>query len=127
MNEQEIKAKRLSIVEDVAKHYTSTNRAASLETNSCQYAPIEGVSEGCAVGRLIADKELCKLMDTRGCSINSVSQIFSEMVPQELKDLDLEFLRDLQIIHDEPSNWNSSGLSTYGQESIERIINRYCK
>ncbi len=55
----ELQTKQLALLEDTVKFFNSKNRAYDALTEKCYYShPIDG--RGCAIGRLIEDKELCK-------------------------------------------------------------------
>ncbi len=110
---EKIKEKQLSILNDTISHYNSNNR--SYINGSCVYYPTEN-SEGCAVGRLVKDKELCKALGT-----SSVNNIFSSL-PDDIKELGHDFLNDLQQLHDNKDNWDGHGLSEKGKNAVERLI-----
>jgi len=114
----EIKKKRLAVLESTINYFTSKNRCHG--EDKCHYAPIEGVSEGCAVGRLIKDKELCATLDTIGCV--STLDVF-EQLPDDLQELGQGFLTELQILHDVASYWNETGLSFAGIQKFTYIKN----
>jgi hypothetical protein len=100
--EKKLKQKRLEMLEDTCKHYNSLNRSQEQVAGlpkACKYFPVSDKTEGCAIGRLIKDKELCKEFDnTIGSSVNS-NYIFKKL-PTELQDLGQDFLRDVQRLHD---------------------------
>ena len=110
--------RREDLLNDTINHYNSNNRSITL-SGQCYYYPVNDKSEGCAIGRLIKDKELCK---TFGC--RNVNEVFSE-IPKELQELGPEFLSQLQCLHDVGANWNESGLSENGKEVVEFIREIY--
>jgi len=112
----DLQTKQLQILNSTIAHYNSSNR--SVTEAKCQYAPIEGVSTGCAVGRLIQDKELCKELD-KGI-VTGISEVFNK-VPDEVKELGLPFLQHLQRLHDNGDNWTLLGLSTEGKLAVDDI------
>lgn len=59
---EEIKQKRLVVLEDACSYFNLNTRNSN-EFKACKYYPVSDKSEGCAVGRLIKDKKLCKRMD----------------------------------------------------------------
>lgn len=123
MEETELKAKRLAIVKDTVAHYTGKNRGTN--GSYCQYSPIIGRTEGCAIGRLITDKRLCTEFDSFGGSLKAPS--IQQKLPIELVELGLDFLYDLQRLHDRENNWTEAGLSSKGEYSADELIVNYCK
>ena len=118
----ELQIKQLAFLEETCQHYNNTNRNYSSDLQSCMYAPVSDKSEGCAISRKIADKELCKELDTLG----GVSRdcVF-ELLPSELKDLEQEFLTQIQVLHDGSQFWVKNGLSERGLEKKQEIIDRF--
>lgn len=117
MTEQQ--TKQLALLEETVNHYNSKNRAAN---TSCVYSPIPDVSEGCAIGRKIKDKQLCADLDAHKHGGYGVSnQSVFNVLPDELKELGMNFLHDLQRLHDEPAYWDEKGLSLSGAECVRRI------
>jgi len=109
----EIQKKRLAVLESTLNYFTSKNRAELV--TACLYSPIEGVSEGCAVGRL---KELCKQLDKLGGVSND--KVFDKL-PSELQEMGRAFLSHLQTLHDVDNNWTETGLSPLGEETVKKI------
>ena len=108
-------------MEETIKHYNANNRCYNGER--CLYSPIEGKSEGCAVGRHIADKQLCKDLDAgkfANCFGISSNAVF-EALPQELKDLGQDFLGDIQSLHDTATWWNATGLTYEGIVKVNKL------
>ena len=112
----DIKERQLAVLEDTVKHYNSTNR--SQDGLSCVYYPTDK-SEGCAVGRLIKNKELCNTLGSR-----SVSTAFVHL-PKEVKELGVEFLTDLQSLHDTAPFWDADGLTISGEGFVTQIKRDY--
>lgn len=110
--------RRQELLNDTINHYNSNNRSSSI-SGQCYYYPVSDKSEGCAIGRLIKDKELCKDF---GC--RNLSDVF-EQIPNELQELGKEFLMELQNLHDLKENWNENGLSENGKEQAEFIREIY--
>ncbi len=118
-----ITKRRIEVLNDTINHYNLNNR--SNKGVDCTYFPAHEGSEGCAVGRLIKDKELCKELDKpNGATGSGVSGIFDKL-PEDVKFLGKNFLRDLQHLHDEKLNWVESGLSHRGLEEVKIIIKNF--
>lgn len=125
LSPEQIKEKRLEVLEDVVKYFNSNTRNATPD-NTCKYLPITSKSEGCAIGRLIKDKELCARLDKGDNYSSGVSheEIFSQL-PDELKILGVEFLAAIQGLHDDPSNWDINGLTGEGKRDYNYIKMKY--
>ena len=52
--------------------------------------------------------------------------VFSRL-PIELQELGVDFLREVQYLHDIDEFWNEEGLSEKGHEYAEGITEDYCK
>lgn len=122
-----IEQKRMELLQETADHYNRHNRCSA--NNSCCYSPktigLEGISEGCAIGRKIS-KKLAKKLDSLDYSTVDDSTVFDRL-PQKLRELGTEFLQALQSLHDYDGYWDESGLSEYGRKEVENIKNMYCQ
>ncbi len=121
-----IKEKQLKTLNDTIKAFNIGNLCIT-EKGMCRYY-IEG-KQGCAVGRLIEDKELCKKLDLKGntgftnTGITN-TEIFNQL-PDELKELTQDFLYHLQKLHDFTEFWNIDGLNKLGLEEVEIIKTKF--
>jgi hypothetical protein len=127
MTEDELKAKRLEFLNETISFYTSENRCID-DNGNCKYY-FEG-KPGCAIGRHIEDKELCKNLDSNlpdtffgGASV-SYDYIFNEL-PAHLKILGKEFLHMVQQLHDNADNWDINGITIHGDKSINEIKRKF--
>ena len=118
-----LKEKQLAVLEETVNHFNRNNRAVKLidKKYKCVYSPVEGISEGCAVGRLVKDKSLCDKFDERRLSVTS-PHVYN-LLPPEIQELGDGFLRDLQNLHDDEHNWNKTGLSSIGKNEYINIKN----
>ncbi len=117
--EKTLKEKQLEVLNSTIKYFNINNRSTTnSEGGSCWYHPQYGGTEGCAIGRLVKDKALCKKLDTLG-SIGAGHAFL--YLPHYLKDLTKEFLTEIQDLHDSSTNWNKSGLSERGRIALEKI------
>ena len=124
----EIKERRLALIEDTMNHFNTTNRAIKKNIhggNMCTYAPVDGVSSGCAIGRLITDKALCFEMDEFDTSVDD-DKIIARL-PSEVKKLGISFLSKLQQLHDQEKYWNSLGLSVQGVVYADNLKDEFCQ
>ena len=120
---------QLAFLNETAAHFNLNNRSTT-SNEGCSYLPKEGVSEGCAIGRKIADKKLCAELDEFGyigstADETSSARVFNKL-PQELQDLGQDFLNVVQQLHDSEYNWTETGLSPVGVEKVETIKIKFC-
>ena len=122
---QTIQQRRMEILEweKTNRNLTNRNQKNGL---SCLYTPLPGKPFGCAVGRLLTDRSVAEALDQMPESSVSRPDIF-KMLPQDVKDLGLPFLRDLQTLHDVDDYWTNEGLSEDGMHYFESIIRIHCK
>lgn len=112
-----LQQRQLAFLEDTAKHFNSTNLCTTGST--CKYY-WEGF-DGCAIGRHIKDKDLCRQLDlARGGSGVSNFEVFI-LLPEELKELGQGFLSKVQSLHDCRENWDGNGLTQSGREAADEI------
>ena len=117
----ELQQKQLALLEDTVKFFNSENRCIN-QYGGCNYY-LEG-KEGCAIGRKIEDKELCKELDKGlGPDLESAVDKISvfNRLPDNLKELGQKFLYRLQRLHDDGENWIRSGISSKGEIIVKDI------
>lgn len=114
-----LKAKRLRIIDETATAYTLLSRSTN-EHGNCMY--FTETSIGCAIGRLIEDKELCKTLDKQ--KDTSCSGIF-HLLPKEIQTLGEKFLDDIQSLHDTKQCWNVNGLTDHGANFVAILKTKY--
>lgn len=112
-----IKQRQLHVLEDTCNHFNINNR--SVKNTRCVYGGV-----GCAIGRLIENKSLCEFLDTCAPSTISNKNVF-EKIPESLQELGIEFLRELQLLHDDSANWYIAGLNDRGLASRINIIKNF--
>ena len=79
---------------------------------------------GCAIGRHILDKGLCKKLDNMSNGSVILDEVF-ELLPDNLKELGKNFLFEIQKLHDNKYNWNADGLSEKGVVAKNNIIQEF--
>jgi len=122
---KKLNSQQLEFLNETVNHYNKNNRSATLinETfgeNKCSYFPQNNKSLGCAIGRHVSDKDLCKEWDKLPNDKSSVYAIF-EQLPEYLRLLDCNFLLAIQRLHDNPNNWDENGLSETGRYNAKEI------
>jgi len=128
-----IKERRLRVLNETVAYYSEdVNRRCSKDKGGgCYYAPESvnkvGISDGCAVGRLLKP-ELRRKIDgfvdkhkgSNGDSYVDADGIFNQL-PKSVQLLGKDFLVSLQTLHDKPIHWLGEGLSTQGLKMVELI------
>lgn len=113
-----IKERRLEILKWERENRTSLNRAIDNDL-TCIYSG----EIGCGVGRLIEDKDLCARLDGLNWDVVSgvcLISVFNQL-PENVKELDQEFLIDLQKLHDYGHHWNERGLTDDGESFMTEM------
>lgn len=112
---------------DTIQHYNSTNRCVD---GSCAYSPIsfglEGVSKGCAIGRML-DPLHARLLDLHNLDYGVINAMkdFPEYFPEWMKQMDKTFLSAIQDLHDDEYYWDTKGLSEEGRKKVLSMILDY--
>lgn len=119
----ELKRKQLAFLNETIEHFNSSNRCVDPSGFGCRYEPIEGKSEGCAIGRKIP-LELAKKLDTYTVSSVYQQDVFDQL-PSELQSLGRPFLKDIQTLHDNSAWWVMTGISEEGQQRVTEIKKAY--
>lgn len=97
----------------------------------CRYSPVtikkEGLSEGCGIGRKLSPEAALE-WDKLGTT--TIYRIFLRpemkvLAPEWMQEMDVDFLSDIQRLHDVSYNWCDKGLSNYGKASLVSIIISY--
>lgn len=115
------KFQKFELLVDTALFYNLDNRCVG-NYEQCKYF-LEGKA-GCAIGRLIKNKKLAKRLDSFDAA-SSVVYVFKRL-PDYLKGYGMEFLQDLQDLHDVKENWTDHGLSKDGKKRFNQIKKTHC-
>ena len=118
---QPIQQKRLAVLEDTCQYFNLSKR--NVIGRRCLYYPVNESTEGCAVGRLIKDKDLCSTLDNK---VGTTVDIIFILLPKELQELGKQFLVDLQNLHDDKDCWTETGLSEEGFYQKRFIVDKHC-
>jgi len=122
---------KLEIINETADFYNLTNRGVKEGTRSaCSYLTPEGLK--CAFGRCMTEKALNKygtfhrwVVDLQyhisGDGIESLDGILE---PQ-YHGHEVEFWKDLQSLHDDPSHWIDKGLSYIGVIQRDKLVEKW--
>lgn len=119
MNNREI---MLKLLKETVNFYTTNSRSVAPIGHSCYYLSANGCR--CAFGRLLTPSELQLVHDKY--EFKSLRQIFeNEPYIQARIGMKIEFLEQLQFLHDESKNWATTwkGLSPQGLAFVNKIAN----
>jgi hypothetical protein len=114
-----IQERRLEILDWEKNNRNINNRSVNSDSMCTYSGPI-----GCAIGRLVSDKDLCYEMDNR-VDNTSVNRVFSSL-PEDVRELGKGFLSIVQEFHDTDVNWNENGLTSCGMGNYDYIKENYC-
>ena len=96
------------------------NRAEN--DNGCRYyIPYK---TGCAVGRLMDRKKAKRIEERASKEFLGLSVVF-DLFPEDVKSLGLDFLQEMQWMHDDPAYFTTKGLSPIGIEVAKKIAKKY--
>lgn len=118
----------IELLNNTIQHYNSKNRCE--KEGWCKYSPktldLEGISEGCAIGRFLKPEVAEELDTITLCSIHEiVCTNKKSLLPDWMLKMNPIFLRDVQLLHDQDDNWTIDGLSPKGKYIVELIKDKY--
>lgn len=111
---------------DTIEYYTTDTNRRCIRGNRCQYSPVtlklEGTSEGCAIGRHMTPENALKADQYDIASIGFVFKLRGSLLPDWMRSIDVEVLREIQDLHDTSDYWVDNGLSNQGKSALVRIV-----
>lgn len=130
MNQQELRERKLQILDETVKYYSEDLSRRALDENfMCMYKTPEG--KMCAVGRCMRDDAPFKDLNTQGelLSLEIIRDVefkkqdkkLDTLLKDKYKGVNIEFWMTLQSLHDQSLNWESGGLSEMGEVELNRI------
>lgn len=125
---QETKNQMFWMLQDVISYFSKNPvkyRSKSLY-EKCSYQS-NGVTAGCAIGMYI-DQDLAKELDD--CEDSSISEIsyninIFQKLPEWMKIMPIDFLSELQALHDNDFNWDKNNLSKDGIDTVKEICENF--
>ena len=125
---------RLEFLESTIKYYKENPQRRCTNNDGCFYSPVtvgkEDISGGCAIGRFI-DPVLALEFDGEskllGLAISGVFRRpeYKERLPKWMQKMDINFLEDVQSLHDDGIYWNDWGLTDAGKRKVDSIKKNY--
>lgn len=134
----ELNQKRKDFLEDMIQYYVGHPDRRNFKpektfkdnmVNVCRYSPHTtekvGISEGCAIGRKLPPMLALKL-DVKFSGGASIAKVFGnleirEEIPEDLKILGLDFLWNVQSLHDREQYWKEGQLTNSGKTAYSKI------
>lgn len=127
MEISELKQKRKEFLDDTWQYYAEDISRRAVEgiignvaKSSCKYKTSDG--RKCSIGRHIPDDVYDPIIE--GNSI--IGGMVTKRIPSNILELGIEFLQEIQQLHDCDDNWYKLGLSSLGEENVGRIMDIYC-
>jgi len=117
MKNKYIRNAQTAFLRDTVAFFHSGNRAMMVNTSECCYEPT-ACSPGCAIGRHMPNKEICASLHD---GVNSLKRYGGEWVFGPLLTLGLDFLADVQYLHDQSRFWDGCGMNEEGYSEVIRI------
>lgn len=122
MKTEYVKNAQRAFLADTVAFYHTGNRCVF--GGACRYSATSS-SPGCAIGRHVPDKELCRQWDSSGkVELVSSRAVFLRL-PPGLQVLGSSFLRAIQRFHDTERYWDSDGLSFLGRSGLDCLKRAY--
>jgi hypothetical protein len=104
----------LETLEETIQFYSEDTSRRSIIGSSCRYNGPDG--KHCAAGRLMT-KEGLALEDIEGKSIKAnILKHGRNILKPEYREHNLDFLQDIQNLHDDDNYWDIKGLTKQGKK-----------
>ena len=129
--------KKVDIINETIKFYSKDPSRRSTKAKKCLY---KGPNDKrCAFGRCMTEEALklidektngqllSFLIDTLSYNSDDIKEL-DDIVQDKYKGHDIEFWKDLQLLHDDELNWNTDenkGLSMVGKREAKELITEY--
>lgn len=113
----DLQQRQLAFLEDTITYYSEdVNRRATINER-CMYRTPDG--KKCAIGRYIPDDKYCDDYEGFNCSY------IIDMLPKEIQEFNMIFLKEIQRLHDKDEYWTLTGLSQLGIHTVNCIKNKF--
>ena len=123
---------QFNMLQDVITEFSdnpSEKRSVKNSPNAvrCNYNPptSKPLSRGCAIGMYLPVELAAKLDVLSSTSIEDIINDRSDLLPKWLTDMNVNFLQDVQTLHDDSSYWKHDGLSELGVNHIKVLCVEY--
>ncbi len=118
----DIKAREKAFLDYVAEFYNLNNRAET-PSGGCVYRALEN-SPGCAIGQFLP-------VELQRKCYGSITDIYYyrpeefNHFPDWMQEMSIDFLLEVQQLHDVTPYWSETGISEYGRQKYASIAKRY--
>ncbi len=118
----DIKARQKAFLDYTAEFYNLNNRAEKPEGGCVYYAL--GDSPGCAIGQFL-------LPALQKSCIGPIDDVYYyqpeyfNQFPEWMIKMGVEFLREIQRLHDYPSYWDETGINEMGRKLYRQIVENF--
>lgn len=127
-SDRSVREKKLALLHNTVNHFNLKNRSVNKGCHYSRYSLADHTqSEGCAIGRLLADDIALRfdaLQLNKKFTLQNIIENTNYM-PEYLKTLGTAFLQLLQNLHDSVDNWTDTGISDEGKTEaciIKKLI-----
>jgi hypothetical protein len=138
------KERMSALLDGTVEHFNMENRC--LDGQKCFYIPPDDTSTGCAIGRHlpVRHKKLAGELDDAfnnpvklrrllggnpaNTNVKYLFDLFEKRglnVPLVFKGMTVNFLMKIQQLHDDPSHWNTDGISECGERVVKKLKLEY--
>jgi hypothetical protein len=124
-----IEERRLNFINEKLGYFIEdpSRRAYNQKTESCMYWD-KSTGNKCLIGMEIPKEKYNKAYEGKSLTFeNSLrkNSVF-DLLPVEVQELGVYFLKRCQCLHDEESYWDEDGLSDRGESKLASIKAKYC-
>ena len=120
-----IKERRERVLQDVIDQFSPDPRSTRSVgcKGACKYYPPEykPKSIGCAIGMYLPWKKAAELDKHTKTGVGNLV----DELPKWMKDMNVEFLQNIQTLHDGDDHWLKVGLSVRGMRAVEYICKKW--
>lgn len=112
------------IIDEIAEAYTLNTRSVVGDdpcTGACEYISSDGSGKMCAVGRCLIDPKSIPSSKY----IEGFDEELDPLLKPQYRGHTIWFWKSLQSLHDTYDNWNDSGLSNIGKETVKYLKNKW--
>ena len=124
---ENIKKRMRDMLERACNRFNSTNRAVEFENDKslrCKYETSDG--NRCAIGAEIPEYLMTEDVKNYVGSVDHLFDLYPKIKNcRKFKDVQITFLKSLQLLHDSEQYWDEGGLSDAGMKRKELIISLF--
>lgn len=106
---------REELLINTVSRFSLKNRGIN-KNGKCSY------TSGCAIGVEVR-KSVAEKLEKKGYGISNPGEY--KLLPNRLKRMGIEFLEEIQNMHDFSGNWNERGISERGKSKANEIIDNF--